>query len=125
MIVSVSRRTDIPAFYAEWFLNRVREGFVLVRHPFRPRQIERVSLSPKDVDALVFWTRNADPLIPYLDEIDSRGYRYYFLSNTPSSTILDSWKDLPSLCPENCKDSRDSVSESGRKGSSGGTIPSF
>jgi len=78
MIVSVSRRTDIPAFYAEWFLNRVREGFVLVRHPFRPRQIERVSLSPKDVDALVFWTRNADPLIPYLDEIDSRGYRYYF-----------------------------------------------
>jgi hypothetical protein len=78
MIVSVSRRTDIPAFYGEWFLNRVREGFVLVRHPFRPKQIERVSLSPEDVDALVFWTRNADPLLPYLDEMDSRGYRYYF-----------------------------------------------
>ena len=78
MIVSVSRRTDIPAFYAEWFLNRVREGFVLVRRPFRPRQIERISLAPMDVDALVFWTRNADPLIPHLDELDSRGYRYYF-----------------------------------------------
>jgi hypothetical protein len=78
MIISVSRRTDIPAFYAEWFLNRLREGFVLVRRPFRPRQIERISLAPMDVDALVFWTRNADPLIPHLDELDSRGYRYYF-----------------------------------------------
>jgi len=78
MIISVSRRTDIPAFYAEWFLNRLREGFVLVRHPFRPSQIERISLAPVDVDALVFWTRNADPLIPHLDELDSRGYRYYF-----------------------------------------------
>jgi hypothetical protein len=78
MIISVSRRTDIPAFYAEWFLNRVREGFVLVRRPFRPRQIERISLAPMDVDALVFWTRNTDPLIPHLDELDSRGYRYYF-----------------------------------------------
>ena len=78
MIISVSRRTDIPAFYAEWFLNRLREGFVLVRHPFRPSQVERISLAPVDVDALVFWTRNADPLIPHLDELDSRGYRYYF-----------------------------------------------
>jgi len=78
MIISVSRRTDIPAFYAEWFLNRVRDGFVLVRRPFRPTQIERISLAPMDVDALVFWTRNADPLIPHLDELDAKGYRYYF-----------------------------------------------
>jgi len=78
MIISVSRRTDIPAFYAEWFLNRIRDGFVLVRRPFRPTQIERISLAPTDVDALVFWTRNADPLIPHLDELDAKGYRYYF-----------------------------------------------
>jgi len=78
MIISASRRTDIPAFYAEWFINRIRAGFCTVPNPFNPRQISRVSLLPEDVDVIVFWTRNPKPLIPYLDELDHRSYRYYF-----------------------------------------------
>jgi len=73
MIVSASRRTDIPAFYAEWFMNRVRAGFVLVRNPFNARQVRRVELTPAAVSAIVFWTRNAGPLLPHLPELESRG----------------------------------------------------
>jgi DNA repair photolyase len=78
MIISASRRTDIPAFYAEWFMNRIRAGFVLVHNPFNIRQVRRVSLAVPDVDALVFWTRDAKHLLHYLPELDTRGYRYYF-----------------------------------------------
>lgn len=78
MIVSASRRTDIPALYAEWFMGRVREGFCDVPNPRRPGQISRVSLRPEDVDAVVFWTRDAGPLMGHLDEIDRRGFLYYF-----------------------------------------------
>ncbi len=79
MIISASRRTDIPAFYTEWFMNRIRSGFCIVPNPFNARQISHISLKPEDVDAIVFWTRNPRPLFPYLTELDERGYRYYFL----------------------------------------------
>lgn len=78
MILSVSRRTDIPAFYAEWFMNRLREKYVLVRNPFNIHQISKIPLSPNNVDAIVFWTKNSKPLHEYLDEIDRLGYKYYF-----------------------------------------------
>lgn len=78
MIISASRRTDIPAFYAQWFINRVRAGHCAVPNPFNPRQVMRVSLRPADVDAIVFWTRSPRPLLRHLDELDDRGYRYYF-----------------------------------------------
>jgi hypothetical protein len=78
MIISASRRTDIPAFYARWFINRVRAGFCEVPNPFNRDQVSRISLLPEDVEAIVFWTRNPRPLFPYLDELDARGYRYYF-----------------------------------------------
>ena len=78
MIISASRRTDIPAFYAEWFMRRIKEGYCLVPNPFNRRQVSRVPLSPKDVDAIVFWTRNPTPLMSYLHELDSMGYGYYF-----------------------------------------------
>jgi hypothetical protein len=79
MIVSVSRRTDIPAFYAQWFINRIRSGYCTVPNPFNASQVRRVSLLPQDIDVIVFWTRNPRPLFPYLDELDRRGYCYYFL----------------------------------------------
>ena len=79
MIISASRRTDIPAFYAKWFMNRLREGYCTVPNPFNPKQVSRISLKPEDVDVIVFWTRYARPLMPYLNELDKRGYRYYFL----------------------------------------------
>ena len=79
MIISASRRTDIPAFYAKWFINRIREGYCMVPNPFNPKQVSRISLKPEDVDIIVFWTRYARPLMPFLNELDDRGYRYYFL----------------------------------------------
>lgn len=78
MIISASRRTDIPAFYADWFLNRIRSGYCTVPNPFNSNQVSRVSLKPDDVDIIVFWSRNPQPLIPSLTELKARGYRYYF-----------------------------------------------
>ena len=77
-LISASRRTDIPAFYAEWFMNRIRAGYVEVQNPFNSKQISHISLKPEDVIAIVFWTRNALPLMPYLDELEERGYHFYF-----------------------------------------------
>jgi len=67
MIISVSRRTDIPAFYAKWFMNRIYDGYCNVPNPFNQKQISCISLQPKDVDIIVFWTRNPKPLLPYLE----------------------------------------------------------
>lgn len=78
MIISASRRTDIPAFYSEWLIRRIRAGFCTVPNPFQPKQAARISLRPEDVDAIVFWTRNPRPLMRYLPELDARGFRYYF-----------------------------------------------
>ncbi|MBI5178922.1 MAG: DUF1848 domain-containing protein [Nitrospinae bacterium] len=76
MIISASRRTDIPAYYSEWFSNRAKAGYCLVRNPFNPAQVSRISLLPEDVDAIVFWTKNPAPILPRLDELER--YRYYF-----------------------------------------------
>lgn len=78
MIISASRRTDIPAFYSEWFMNRIRAGYCAVPNPFNRNQISYVSLKPVDVDVIVFWTRNSTPMLPYLEELDRLGLRYYF-----------------------------------------------
>lgn len=79
MIVSASRRTDIPAFYGEWFMNRIEAGCCAVLNPFNPGQQTHVSLLPGDVDVIVFWTRNPMPLLRSLPLLDERGYDYYFL----------------------------------------------
>ncbi len=86
MIISASRRTDIPAFYSEWLLNRIRAGYCAVPNPFNPEQVSRVSLESKDVDVIVFWTRNPAPLMPHLQELQDRGLCFYFqytLLNNP------------------------------------------
>lgn len=82
MIVSVSRRTDIPARYSEWFMNRVREGFALVPNPRNTKQVRRVSLLPQDVDGFVFWTKNPAPMLPYLRELEAFAY-YFQVTVTP------------------------------------------
>ena len=66
MILSVSRRTDVPAFYADWFFERLRQGFVLVRNPMNPHRISRISLSPNHVDCIYFWTKDPSPMLPRL-----------------------------------------------------------
>jgi hypothetical protein len=77
MIISASRRTDIPAFYSEWFMNRVRAGHCAVVNPYNRRQVRPVSLASADVDALVFWTRWPEPLMPHLDELEEAGLGSY------------------------------------------------
>lgn len=57
MIISASRRTDIPSYYSEWMINRLKEKYVLVRNPMNIHQISRINLSPDVVDAIVFWTK--------------------------------------------------------------------
>lgn len=76
MIVSASRRTDIPALFSEWFYRRVEKGFVLLRNPYNPRQVGRVTLTPDKVDGFVFWTKNAAPMLPGIHALDA--FKYYF-----------------------------------------------
>ncbi len=78
MIISASRRTDIPCYYSDWFINRLKEGFVLTRNPMNHSQVSRISLSPDVVDCIVFWTKDAKNIIPHLKIIDNMGYKYYF-----------------------------------------------
>ena len=76
MILSVSRRTDIPNYYAEWFFNRIKAGYVYVRNPMNVHQVSKIAITPEVVDCIVFWTKNPEPMISRLDEIAS--YDYYF-----------------------------------------------
>ena len=76
MIISASRRTDIPAFYSEWFFNRIKEKYVLVPNPYNPKMISRIDLSPAVVDCFVFWTKNPNRMIDKLEGI--KDYNYYF-----------------------------------------------
>lgn len=76
MILSVSRRTDIPAFYADWFFNRIQDGFVYVRNPMNRHQISQINLSPNLIDCIVFWSKNPRPMLNRLYLLDK--YMYYF-----------------------------------------------
>jgi DNA repair photolyase len=75
VIVSASRSTDIPAFYAKWFINRLKTGYVVWYNPFNQQPIY---VSFDNCRAIVFWTKNPKPLIPHLKELDERGINYYF-----------------------------------------------
>lgn len=76
MIISASRRTDIPAYYSKWFFQRLKEGYVLVRSPKNPSKVSRISLAPQDVEGIVFWTKCPLPMIPKLSLLER--YMYYF-----------------------------------------------
>ena len=76
-IISVSRRTDIPAFYGDWFINRLKDGFVGYVNPFGGQKYI-VSLNPDDVVCFVFWSKNYEPFIKKLNIIENMGYKFYF-----------------------------------------------
>lgn len=76
IIISASRATDIPAFYSDWFWNRIRAGYFKWINPFNANQVQVVSISKARV--VVFWSKNPKPLIKSLDELDRRGIHYYF-----------------------------------------------
>lgn len=93
MIISVSRRTDIPSYYSTWFFNRLKEGYAYVRNPMNPHQISEVPLSPDVVDGIVFWTKNPTPMLNSLDKLQN--YTYYFqYTLTPYGDDVE--KNIPS-----------------------------
>ncbi len=75
MIISASYKTDIPTFYGEWFMNRLRAGYCKTLNPYN-RQIQRVSLTAEDVDGFVFWTKNVGPFVGHLAEVRRRGFPF-------------------------------------------------
>lgn len=94
MIISASRRTDIPALYPQWFINRLLAKEVLVPNPYNRKKVQRVSLARDVVDMIVFWTKNPEPMIPYLRMIDMLEYPYYF-----EVTVTDYGKDMEPNLP--------------------------
>lgn len=75
-------RTDIPAFYSKWLVNRIREGYVLVRNPYNEKQVTRYSLSLEVVDLIAFCTKNPAPMLQYMDVLKPYG-QYWFVTITP------------------------------------------
>ncbi|MCL2148730.1 MAG: DUF1848 domain-containing protein, partial [Methanomassiliicoccaceae archaeon] len=78
MIVCASRRTDIPAFHAEWLMNRLREGYALVRNPVAKSVVHRVDLSPRNMDLLVLMTKDPRPMLPFMEELMDMGVNLLF-----------------------------------------------
>ncbi len=94
-IISVSRRTDVPAFYGPWFMGRVREGFAGVVHPFGGKRC-LVSLEPGDVACFVFWSKDFTPFVGHLDTLDRLGYRFYLHGTiTGAPSVFESGVNKP------------------------------
>ena len=81
MIISASRRTDIPSFFSEWFIKRLEEKYVYVRSPFNFKLISKISLSPEVIDGIVFWTKNAVPMIPKLNRLGALPFYFHWTVN--------------------------------------------
>lgn len=82
MIINTGQRTDIPAFYAKWFANRIKAGFVLVRNPYNPQMVTRYQLDPEVVDAICFCTKNPEPMLPYMQLLRPYG-QFWYVTITP------------------------------------------
>ena len=107
MIINTGQRTDIPAFYAEWFANRLKAGFVLVRNPYNPVSVTRYRLSPDVVDLIGFCTKNPAPMLPRMDLLREYG-QYWYVTITPygkeiaprvpdKREVLDSFRRLSDI----------------------------
>ena len=88
MIISASRRTDIPAYFADWFYQRMEEGFVHVRNPMNVHQVSEVPLTPDVVDGIVFWTKDPRPMMDRLDRLQEFPFYFQFTVN-PYDTDLE------------------------------------
>lgn len=82
MIISASRRTDIPTYYSEWLFNRLKEEYVLVRNPMNIHQISKINLSPDIVDGIVFWTKNPLPMLEKLSKLEKYNFYFQFTLNS-------------------------------------------
>ena len=97
MILSASRRTDIPCYYSDWFMNRINAGYVYVRNPMNHVQIRKIPLSPDVIDCIVLWTKDAKNIIDKLPVLNHLGYKYYFqFTLTPYDKTIE--KNLRDKC---------------------------
>ena len=104
MILSVSRRTDIPRFYFDWFLNRLKDGYVFVRNPMNPAQVSRIALNENTLDFIVFWSKNPEPMLAHLKDLEPYPYYIQFTINPydediesnlpPKKKLIDTFKKL-------------------------------
>lgn len=112
MILQTGNRTDIPAFYSEWFTNRLKEGFVLVRNPFNPVSVTRYQLDPAVVDLMVFCSKNPAPMLPHMDLLKPF-HQYWFVTITPygkdiepnvpeKSKVMDTFRRLSEIVGPSC-----------------------
>ena len=104
MILNISGRTDIVAFYTDWLMNRLKEGYIDVRNPFNPKLVSRIMLS--DVDLLFFCTKNPIPILDKLDKIDKKIYFHITLTGykkdiepglPPKKDIINAIKELSNI----------------------------
>ena len=112
MILNTGMRTDIPAFYAEWFINRIKAGFVLVRNPYRPEWVTRYKLDPAVVDCIAFCTKNPAPMLRFMDCLKPFN-QYWFVTITPygkeiepnvppKETVMDDFIRLSEIVGTDC-----------------------
>ena len=107
MMISASRRTDIPSFYSEWLFNRIKEKFVCVRNPMNLRQVSAINLAPELVDCIVFWSKNPRPMIDKLQLLNDYNYYFQFTLNPydqdvearlpPKTELIETFKKLSDL----------------------------
>ena len=104
MIISASRRTDIPAYYSEWLINRINERYVCVRNPMNTHQISKINLDPEVIDCIVFWSKNPKPMLDKLHYFSEYAYYFQFTLNPydqdveanlpPKNEILETFRKL-------------------------------
>ncbi len=86
-VISASRRTDIPAFYLPWFMEKIKQGYVDVPNPLNRKQVKRVSLSPRDVAWIVFWSRNFGPFLKHHTFFNLYQLYFHFTINPPDALL--------------------------------------
>ncbi len=102
MIISASYKTDIPTFYGQWFINRLRAGYCKVVNPYNQR-ISVVDLTQGQVDGFVFWTKNLIPFFKHLAEVQERGFPFvvqYCINGYPRAvefSVVDVSKSIESM----------------------------
>lgn len=94
MIISASRRTDIPSYYGEWFLNRLREGYFTRINPYNRKQIKAIEITSQNTDGIVFWTKDASNFMECLGEIEMRGFTYIFLYTLNDYPLFEKLQSL-------------------------------
>ena len=97
MIINSGSRTDIPAFYSKWFMNRIREGYVMVRNPYYPEQVTRYRLDPAVVDVLAFCTKNPKPMLPFVEELKAFRQLWYVTITPYGTEIEENVPDKPEV----------------------------